>query len=163
MNKELFYNNFCNAIEVLIPFTQKYLVDDLPENLSYLIFLNQSYDKNELIEDEKLFPEESYSENRIKEFKNKLDVINFLWRDKKIPEWINLCIHSYEENVTYLSLICCGRFTATEDLLYHKHEGYPPFHVLGPSLPVGFKSIEVSGKFNLAWHGRKPKKNEPYW
>ncbi|WP_437938183.1 hypothetical protein [Sorangium sp. So ce341] len=41
-----------------------------------------------------------------------------------------------------IDVVCCGRFTADERLLYHAHEGRPPFHVLGPTLPIDYKKGE---------------------
>jgi hypothetical protein len=58
---------------------------------------------------------------------------------------------------TNFELLCCGRFTVTGEYLYHKVEGYPPFHVLRPNLPPNWESVDESGKFDLFWHGRKLK------
>ncbi|MDQ3132047.1 MAG: hypothetical protein M3Q99_14965 [Acidobacteriota bacterium] len=162
MEKDKFRSNFNLAIQTLVPFARSYLIDSLPLELRYLMFFNQSFDGNELVGDENLFPEDSLPKNRVQEFENQEQVINCLWRNGKIPEWINLFIHSYDENFTFISLICCGRFTADDKLLYHEKEGCQPFHILGPNLPIGFENLETSGKFNLAWHGRPSNKNEPY-
>ncbi len=147
MEKDRFHANLKLATETLLPFAQSYLIDTLPLKLRYLVFLNQSFDGNELVENEKLFPEDSLSGNRVKEFDNEEQVLDYLWRNEKIPEWINLSIHSYDENFTYISLICCGRFTAENRLLYHEREGYQPFHVLGPNLPVDFENLKKVGNF----------------
>lgn len=163
MEEKLFSQNFSKAINTLLPFAQEFLIETLPKELKYLVFLNQSYDKNELVGDEKLFPEDSLPENGVKLFDFKEQVTNYLWRDEKIPEWINLHIHSFDEEKTFISIVCCGRFTSDERLLYHKHEGYQPFHVLSPSLPIDYKGIEESGKFSFYWHGRKPKFDEPHY
>lgn len=143
-------------------FSQEFLIDKLPFSYSYLIFPNQSYDENALIEDEELFLEDSSVQNNADGF-SKDEVVQFLWRKGKVPEWINVTVHSYNKKLSYISLICCGRFTAEKQLLYHEKEGYQPFHVLGPNLPANFESIKKSGKFNLAWHGRIPNINEPHW
>lgn len=45
---------------------------------------------------------------------------------------------SCDENNSYISLECCGRYTASEDLLYHKNEGCPPFHSLSPGIPFEY-------------------------
>src|SRR4029079_19531467 len=49
-------------------------------------------------------------------------------------------------DASLLQLMCCGRFTADEGLLYHAREGCPPFHVTGPVLPVGY---EDGQKFSI--------------
>lgn len=163
LEKSVFSQNFSKAISTLLPFAQEFLIEILPEKLNYLVFLNQSHDENKLIGDEKLFPEDSLPENRVKSFELDEQIINFLWRDGKVPEWINLHIHSFDNEMTFISVVCCGRFTSDEKLLYHQHEGYQPFHVLGPNLPIDYKGLEQSGKFNFYWHGRKPNLDEPYY
>jgi len=45
-------------------------------------------------------------------------------------------------------VLSCGRFTANESLLYHEHEGRPPIHVVGPSLPPDWQEGE---RFSLWW------------
>ena len=52
-----------------------------------------------------------------------------------MPEWVNVAVASETGTATVVELTCCGRFTAHDDRLYHRDEGYPPFHVLGPGRP----------------------------
>lgn len=61
--------------------------------------------------------------------------MEILWRDGLVPEWINLSVISEQSTYTLIEVLACGRFTDNEKLLYHINEGYPPFHVLGPTLP----------------------------
>lgn len=161
MEKSQFEENLNKATEFVLKFSQEFLIGKLPLSYTYLIFPNQSYDGNPLVGDEELFPKDSLLKNNPVGYL-KDEVINFLWRKGKVPEWVNVMIHSYDEERTYVSLICCGRFTADDRLLYHEREGYQPFHVLGPNLPPNFENIEKSGKFNLTWHGRTPNINDPY-
>jgi hypothetical protein len=77
-------------------------------------------------------------------------VIELLWRDGLVPEWINLSVYSSTTEATVIEVLCCGRYTANSELLYHEHEGYPPFHVLGPTLPVGYDWQRDAGtKFSV--------------
>jgi hypothetical protein len=69
---------------------------------------------------------------------------------------VNVTVQAYDGQYSYLELLCCGRFTALDEMLYHRLEGYQPFHVLGPSLPPNWKSLKESGKFDMYWHGRNP-------
>ena len=155
MDKKIFHQNFIMAIEFVIPFSQKFVINLLPSNCLSLLYPNASYDGNPLVGDEQTFPEDSLHEGQ--EYVGPLthlEGIEFLWRNGKVPEWINVAVSRYDEEFTYLELMCCGRFTAGMGL-YHTREGYPPFHVLGPNLPPRWKSIEESGKFDLYWHGKK--------
>ncbi len=70
-------------------FTHEILIDELPLSYSYVIFPNQSYDRNPLTGDEELFPEDSLFENK-PNGSTKDEVVKFLWRKGKVPEWINL-------------------------------------------------------------------------
>jgi len=156
MNKDIFRRNLITATERVMPFSREYVKNPLPDNCRYLVFPNQSYDGNPLVSDEQIFSDESLPQGEYLGPFESHDVIKYLWRDGKVPEWVNVTIYSYDKQHTYLELRCCGRFTATDEALYHSVEGIPPFHVLGPHLPPNWK-LEANGKFDLYWHGRKPK------
>ena len=106
--------------------------------------------------DEELFPDDSVP------FPNFIgplsfeEAFQFLWRNEKVPEWVDVSVQASDANLSYIQLRCCGRFTALEELLYHKSEGYQPFHVHSPPLPPNWKSVEESGKFDLHWPGHNP-------
>jgi hypothetical protein len=55
-----------------------------------------------------------------------------------VPEWIDVSVIGTTGAFTLLELVCCGRFTANDDILYHQHQGRRPFQVVGPTLPVGY-------------------------
>jgi hypothetical protein len=154
MDKKIFQQNFARAMEFAIPFSQKFVTNPLPSNCLSFLYPNMSYDGNPLVDDEQIFPEDGSGLSEEKPYFGALtesEVVEFLWRNGKVPEWINITVSTYDAKFTYLELLCCGRFTETEKRLYHTFEGYPPFHVLGPDLPPGWKSIEESGKFDLFW------------
>lgn len=67
------------------------------------------------------------------------DCVAVLWRAGAVPEWVDVSVTGLTGAETLLQLECCGRFTSDEKLLYHQREGRPPFHVVGPTLPVGYK------------------------
>ena len=159
MDKEQFQRHLKKATDFVIPFSQEFLIDNLPSSYLYLLFPNQSYDGNPLVGDEVTFPQERLPTREYIGPLNDDGVIDYLWRDGKVPEWVNITVYSYDLKYTYLELLCCGRFTAMKQLLYHRHEGYPPFHALGPCLPPNWESVEQHGKFQLFWHGRVPKIN----
>ena len=156
MNKRTFHQNLLKATDVVLPFSRELLINSLPSSCLYLVFPNQSYDGNPLEDDEEVYPEETLPEGKWVGPLDDAEAVGRLWRAGKVPEWVNVSVHSYDERHTYLELICCGRFTALDKHLYHRHEGYPPFHVLGPALPPRWESVEESGKFDLYWRGEKP-------
>jgi hypothetical protein len=66
--------------------------------------------------------------------------LDVLWRDGQVPEWIDVAVVGESGSATLVELLCCGRFIAGEERLYHAPEGHPPFHVLGPSRPARYES-----------------------
>ncbi|MCK8521522.1 hypothetical protein M0D21_08080 [Aquimarina sp. D1M17] len=82
------------------------------------------------------------------------EVIEILWMDHAIPEWINIQVEDYDENYTYFSLECCGRYSKLSNHLYHIKEGYPPFHSLSPALPSDSlnEDDEIISKFDINWN-----------
>ncbi len=154
VDKSTFRARLIQAAERVIPFTQIYVIDALPSMYRYRIFPNCSYDGRPRVGDEEVFPEDSEGvpATGLGPWGPE-EVVEYLWRDGKIPEWINVHVYSYDDEYTYVALTCCGRFTARDDLLYSLWTDVPPFRVCGPSLPPNWKSIEESPKFKLHWHG----------
>ena len=64
-----------------------------------------------------------------------------------VPEWVDIpVIHATDRN-TILSLVCCGRFTKDESLLYYREGGVSPFGIKSPPFPPRWD--ENSGKYDL--------------
>ena len=138
MDKQDFKQNLKKSVEGLIEFTQVMVINKLPKKVMFIIKTNCSYDGNELIDDEEIYPEDKIGESSPINPAEEQMVIDYLWRNGKVPEWINVQVDSCDEKNSYISLECCGRFTASENLLYHKNEGRPPFHSLSPSIPFKY-------------------------
>jgi hypothetical protein len=160
MDKDVFEENLEKATELVVPFSREFVTNLLPPRARYLIFPNQSFDGNPLAGDEQIFPDETLPDGKYLGPFDTKQVVERLWRNGKVPEWVNMMVYACDDEFTYLELLCCGRFTA-EEHLYHISEGFPPFHSLGPELPPGWESVENSGKFNLYWRGRKPSIAKP--
>jgi hypothetical protein len=151
MDRRTFESRLTESTNLAVEFARDFVFNLLPSHYRYLLFPNQSYDGNPLVEDEIIFPEESLPQDKYLGPLTGDEVVSYLWRNGKVPEWVDVNVHSVDENYTYLRLLCCGRFTATDTLLYHQHEGRPPFHMRSPYLPPGWGSIEQSSKFDLHW------------
>ena len=149
MDRATFDEHLERATLAVLPFTRDLITNDLPGEVRYLIRPNQSYDANPLRLDEEVFPSESTADHP--EPCDAAAAAERLYRAGKVPEWINVSVESADQRFTYLKLECCGRFTAEGELLYHRMEGWPPFHCLGPPLPTGWRSVEESGRFDLYW------------
>lgn len=121
-------------------FAQSFLDERLPEAIRFRVRLNCSYDANPLQSDETLYPEDSSLE-RAKGLVSceEEEVVDLLWRNGKIPEWIDIAVVNEVDSTTILELKCCGRFTSDERLLYHAWQGRPPFQTVAPTLPPKYE------------------------
>jgi hypothetical protein len=123
-----------------------------------LVCLSREGAKHTLRGGETIFPEDAQREA---EYVGPLDgagVVGVVWRAGKIPEWINIQMHSTDEAATYLLLDCCARFTDQERLLYFPLSDTCPFQICGPAVPPGWeRGGGASTKFDLHWryHARQ--------
>lgn len=138
MNRDVFHRRFEIAAKLARDFAQEFLKELLPTDLRFRLRLNQSYDAN-ASEGHRLFPKDS-SLDRAIELSNVSsdEFVRELWRDGLVPQWVNMNVIGVTETATLIEILACGRFTADEDDLYHIQEEIPPFHVLGPALPVDY-------------------------
>lgn len=85
-------------------FLLRTLLNHIPEQWSFLIRPNASYDGNPLRSDQKTFPAETLPEGQL--FMPPIDeeaTINFLFRDGYVPEWINVSVYVTDERYVTLS------------------------------------------------------------
>ena len=148
MTRSNFETNLREAIRSTLEATREFVSDNLPDGVRLLIAPNCSFDGNPLEDDEEIYPGEEMPAFKTLAPKTEAEVCDFLYRNGKVPEWINLQADSVDEDYTYLVLECCGRFTAMEKHLYHRGGGIPPFNpqVAMPGLEY---DVETDGKFPL--------------
>ncbi|BCM88410.1 hypothetical protein IAD21_00241 [Abditibacteriota bacterium] len=155
MNRDTLTFHFRQAYPAAVAFARLFVTQELPDAVRFRVRPNQSYDGNPLGGDEETFAHESLPREQYLGPLTEEEVLAWLWRGGKVPEWVDLSTTACDAQFTYVELLCCGRFTANDKHLYHQREGYPPFHVLGPALPPGWKSLEESGKFDLDWREQR--------
>lgn len=140
------------ASQRAIVFAREFVRQRLHDEAAFLVYPNQSCDENPLLGDEMVFPDESMLDGQYHGPWSFEEVVAFLWRSGKVPEWIDTAVEAEEAHRSIIGLRCCGRFTASEDLLYHRYlDGVPPFSIKSTILPPGWESVEVSGRFDLYW------------
>jgi hypothetical protein len=136
VERQVFAARFAASAEAAWAFTQLMVTEDLPMPLLFRVRLNQSYDRRAPLPGEVRFPEDSARGRALA--LNRCDArtaVGELWRDGRVPEWVNVAVVDETGTATIIEIVCCGRFTDDDDRLYHNAEGAPPFHVLGPALP----------------------------
>ncbi len=163
MDKPLFADHFRRAHEAALSFAREMVVQHLPEARLFLIYPNQSYDGHPLVSDEEVYPEETLPEDEHLAPLTESETIDWLWRNGKVPEWIDVSVQRCDKKVSFIQLLCCGRYTANDELLYHQQAGRPPFHVTSPPLPPRWKSVEENGRFNLHRHLKKWGQKWKWW
>lgn len=158
INKQTFAQNLELGTKHVRENTRRYCDNDIPEASRYRIQLNSSFDGHPLRKNEKLFPDHDVPQTDGEEFYTSDEVVDRLWRDGYIPEWIDITPLEVLANTCHYELRCCGRFTTNDEMLYHRREGYPPFHCFGPILPRMDYDLEKNGKFDLHHYRDRKKK-----
>jgi len=135
------------AVEV----AREHVVQALPEEVLFRVYpvawdTEKVYDAGETI-----FPNESLPWGKFLGPWSAAEVAAHLCRDGKVPVWIDAAVEALDNSHTIVGLLSCGRFTASEDLLYHRQRGLPPFAIKSPPLPPKWESVEASGRFDLYW------------
>jgi hypothetical protein len=157
LTRAQFADNLKRGTEALREDIARYCWNQLPEGDRYFVLLNSSFDGNPLAPGEHIFPDHATAQTDVRVAWTAEEVVERLWRNGKIPEWIDITPYEADADFLYSELRCCGRFTDEEVHLYHKQEGYPPFHKFGPIFPVGYRDLEQDGKFDLhCYRDRKP-------
>ena len=135
----------------VVQFAREHVRQALPDEVAFLVYPNQSFDGNPRVGDEVVFPSESLPDGKYRGPWSIEEAVGFLWRSGKVPEWIDAAVEAEDGLRSLVGLRCCGRFTASEELLYHRPGGFPPFSIKSPVLPPGWESVEGSGRFDLYW------------
>lgn len=86
------------------------LLEPLTEPLRFRVALNESYDGNPLDPDERVFPDDSGIERGLALLRCSAEqVVELLWRDGLVPEWVNLSVCTKLPAATLIEVRCCGR------------------------------------------------------
>ncbi|HXU01861.1 MAG TPA: hypothetical protein VN903_12900 [Polyangia bacterium] len=155
MDRETFARRLREATEMCRTLAMTYLKEDLPRAYRYRVRLNSSYDGNPLDPDEVVFPGDHAPERwRPLRACDADDVVAALWREGRIPEWIDLAVVAMTPAVSVVELVCCGRFTANEALLMHAQHSVAPFQPTGisPARPSEGDRWSIYGNANAATH-----------
>ena len=124
--------------------------DKLPPEFVFDVVLNSSADDGRK-DDEMVYPEDDH---RLVEGLSQADVVSLLCRDGRVPQWIDVSVSSAGREVTYIRLICCGRYHDKDDRLYYYERGTQPFGIKSPDYPRGniSKNLNEVRRFKLPSH-----------
>ncbi|WP_165246667.1 hypothetical protein [Paludisphaera soli] len=162
MDGQEFASRLRLAADASVVFAREFVRETLPDETAFLVFPNQSCDGHPLVGDETIYPQDSLPDGLHMDGGRHHgpwtagEVVDFLWRDEKVPEWIDVMVEDEDGRRTLVSLRCCGRFTAQEDLLYYRGRETRPFAVKSPYFPPHWESVEASGRFSVRyWKDRR--------
>lgn len=162
MDRDVFEKRLREVGRHVIRFAREHVLQQLSNDMAFRVYPNQSFDGHPRVGDEVVFPDESLPEGEFLGPWSAEEVVEYLWRTGKVPEWIDAAVESEDGHLSLIGLRCCGRFTASEELLYHRSGGFAPFSIKSPVLPPDWEGIDVSGRFDLYWRQPKPK-SAPWW
>jgi hypothetical protein len=146
ISRPWFYRAFDRAATFCREFGQQFVVEALPESLRF--------DFAAAVRDPAAEGKIKYLGGRLLA-RSQLTAVEpwvarkYLWVDERIPLWINLRLCAADREHTYIEVATSGNLTADPDDFYHKREGNPPFHVLGPPIPHDWISVAASGKVHI--------------
>ena len=128
-------------------FAMRYVTNYLPDSYRYFVYLSESFDGNPLQPGEQIFPADVDRHGKRVGPLTASSVVDLVWRDTLVPEWIDICVAHADSEYTYFELRCCGRFAADDSLLYYANRGQGPFGIKSPRFPPSWSERE--GLFDL--------------
>jgi hypothetical protein len=149
MQKETFHEHLVKATGHSFKCAREFVRDYLPESFRYFVYLNQSYDGNPREAGEHVYPDDVVRHGAEVGPLSAEQVVELLWRDGCVPEWIDISVARTDGATTFMQLFCCGRFTDSAEHLYYAKTDVCPFGCKSPPMPPGW---EVGDEpFDLHW------------
>ena len=123
-------------------FAEQHLKDNLIPEFRYDVFLNVSNDDRSLTQFD-IYVEDN---ERIETGLTDKEVRHLLYRNEKVPVWIDISVHKSDIKITTFKLLCAGRYSDDKEEYYYQSRGTGPFGIKSPNLPIDYKEGE---KFKL--------------
>lgn len=142
MTKEEFLILINRASFVSFKFAEQYLKNKLVPEFRYDVFLNISQDDTSLTQFD-IYPEDN---ERIETGLTDKEVCDLIYRNSKIPVWIDIAVNKSDRKVTTFKLLCAGRYSDDKEEYYYQSGGTGPFGIKSPNLPADYKEGQ---KFTL--------------
>lgn len=140
MEKEEFLFLILGASYAAYKFDNEQRRKNLIANFKYNVHLFCNYDT-----DLTTYPED---EGVVHYGISDLEVMNLLWRDNKLPVWIDIYVIDSNEDFTTFELICAGRFSDKKTDYYYHQRGSGPFGI--KRIPIENQQYNVpSRRFNF--------------
>jgi len=112
MTKENFRSRFLIAIDKSFNYAKKFVFDELPSKFKFNLYHREKIEK--------------YLRLNVDE------VIEKLYRDGKIPRWININVAKIDGEYTIFACAYSATFTNDDNMLQFSDEPWSPFQIGGP-------------------------------
>lgn len=87
-----FAQHFLHAHDIALEFARRFVVQNLPYERRFHLIPNCSYDGNPLVGEQETFPEETLPDDQFIGPLTEQQVLEWLWRQGKVPEWVNVSV-----------------------------------------------------------------------
>jgi len=142
MTKQEFLILINGASFVSFKIAQQYLKNKLIPEFRYDVHLNVSNDDPELTQFD-TYPEDN---ERVETGLTDKQVRDLLYRNGKVPVWIDIAVHKSDRQITTFKLLCAGRYSDDKKEYYYQQGGTGPFGIKSPNLPINYQEGQ---KFKL--------------
>jgi hypothetical protein len=145
MTKEIFEQRLNDVTKLLIDFTKRYCFNDFSSTIKYVVVPN-SRDIDSHLDPFEVSLLKKLNNLRSKPLSLK-EVSQALYKNGKVPLWINITVYETNRQITIIELCTSRRFRQDHEL-NHIADQYPPFHPLVPVPPDSLR-IEKDGKYDI--------------
>ncbi len=135
MTKEEFLILINGASFVSFKFAEQYLKNNLIPEFKYDVYLNVSNDDPSLTQFD-FYPEDN---KRIEIGLTDKEVCDLIYRNGKVPVWIDIAVNKSNNRTTTFQLLCAGRYSDNKEEFYYYKGGTGPFGIKSPNLPIDYK------------------------
>jgi hypothetical protein len=135
MTKREFLFHLSGSSIIAFKFAENYIKNKLTTNFKYNVILNASNDNPKLKEFD-IYPEDN---GIIKLDLTEKEVVELLYRNNKIPVWIDINVLKSSRKSTTFNLLCAGRYSSEKKEYYYNENGSGPFGIKSPKLPINYK------------------------
>ena len=134
-------------------YTRSVVLNEIPETPRYRVYANQSHDVAADGTSLTAYPQDSLPYGEFRGPMTGVEAIDFLWRDGRVPQWIEVSVVEVAGDITFIELCCCGRYVSEEERMYYS-PAMGPFGLKGPVLPPDWDR-EKREKFDLHWRKKR--------
>lgn len=142
MKKEEFLFRLQSASLIALKFAERYVKDKLVTDFKYNVILTVA---GNIVGTKQfdIYPEEK---DIIRLNLTDNEVVDLLYRNNKIPIWIDISVLKSSRKSTTFNLLCSGKYSDDNEDYYYNQNASGPFGIKGPKFPLDYVEGE---KFRL--------------